>query len=210
MQELFRRLSDPDWDDMSDYVVHFTRKTPDNDAAHNMENILLDGRIEARTKYGVGRYYPSCPNSVCLSEVPTYQLSRINRRRGAYGIGFTKAFIGGLGGGPLFYLNGDRYDAIAALMKAAGNDPNAPVWKLVSFIDHVSNTYQFDWEREWRVPADVPLKRENIRFMLIPESEHERFDAYRSRKHSEGLMPLYDCPLIDHRWPKERIRECLG
>lgn len=94
-------------------------------------------------------------------------------------------------------------------MKAAANDPDAPVWKLVPFIDHVSNKYQFDWEREWRFPADIPFMPENVNFMLLPASAHEDFATYRSRKHSEGVMSLYDCPLIDYRWPKERIRDSL-
>lgn len=56
MRELIQRRYDPEWEDMSDYVVHFTRKTPENDSVQNMASMLLAGEIEARTKFGVGRY----------------------------------------------------------------------------------------------------------------------------------------------------------
>ncbi len=210
MRELIRRRYDPEWEDMSDYVVHFTKKTPENDSAHNMASMLLVGEIEARTKFGVGRYYPHCPNSVCLSEVPIYNLSRIKRLRGSYGFGFTKEFIGRIGGGPLFYTMEQRYEAVAELMSQSWNDPKAPIWILVPFIDVLRTNYPFDWEREWRVPHSIKFGPKDVSFMLFPEEEHEKFSAYCSRKHAEGVMALYDCPLIDHRWPKERIRVTLG
>ena len=209
MRDLLRRLNDPYGEDLSDYVVHFTRKTPENDCLANMENILLEGCVEARTKLGVGRYYPGCEKSVCLSEVPILHLPRLTIRRGAYGIGFAKSFISQLGGGPLFYLSGERYEAIAALMKAAASDPEAPIWKLVPYVDHVSSAYEFDWEREWRVPAAVPVRPENVSFLFLPHSQHQAFQVYLQRKQSEGVMPLFECPLIDPKWPKERVRECL-
>lgn len=209
MRELLRRLNDPDWEDLSDYVVHFTRKTIENDCAANIESILLQGSIDARTKFGVGRYYPGCEKAVCLSEVPILHLPPVTIRRGVFGIGFTKSFIFQLGGGPLFYLTGGRYEAIAALMKTAANDLDAPVWKLVPYIDQGSGAYDFDWEREWRVPGAIPVTPENVSFLFLPHSLHEDFRGYLRRKHSEGSMPLFDCPLIDPKWPKERIRECL-
>lgn len=210
MRELLRRRYDSEWEDMSDYVVHFTKKTPENDCAHNVASMLLAGQIEARTKFGVGRYYPNCPSSVCLSEVPIHNLSRIKRLRGSYGLGFTKQFIGQIGGGPLFHTMDERYEAVAALMSQSRNDPKAPIWILAPFIDLLRNSYQFDWEREWRVPHNIKFGPKDLIFMLLPEDEHEDFFAYRISKHAEGVMPLYDCPLIDHRWSKERIRVTLG
>ena len=210
MRELIRKRYDPEWEDMSDYVVHFTKKTPENDCVGNMTSMLLAGEIEARTKFGVGRYYPHCPSSVCLSEIPIHNLSRIKRLRGSYGIGFTKEFIGQIGGGPLFYTMDERYEAVAELMSQSRNDPKAPIWILVPFIDVLRTNYQFDWEREWRVPHNIKFDPKDVSFVLLPEDEHDGFSAYCISKHAEGSMPLYDCPLIDHRWPKERIRVTLG
>ena len=209
MWDLLRRLSDPEGEDLSGYVVHFTRTAAEIDCAAKMEEIFLQAAIEARTKFGVGRYYPSCAESVCLSEVPILHLPRLTIRRGVYGIGFTKSFISQLGGGPLFYIDDSRYEAVVAMMKTSINDPNAPVWKLVPFIDRVSSAFEFDWEREWRVPAAIPVLPEHVRFVFLPHSQHESFSARLRKQHSEGAMPLFSCPLIDPKWPKERIRACL-
>ncbi|CAN7466886.1 hypothetical protein LJR231_003141 [Phyllobacterium sp. LjRoot231] len=97
-----------------------------------------------------------------------HELSRVSTRSGSYGLGFTKSFIGKLGGGPLSYLNGERYEAIALLLKASANDRNEPVLKLCPFIDHVLNTNQFDGEREWRVPAPIPVSLDNVCFLVLP------------------------------------------
>jgi hypothetical protein len=210
MLDLIRRRYDPQWEDMSDYVVHFTKATRESNCAFNMESMLLAGEISARRKYGVGRYYPHCPECVCLSETPIHNLSRIKRLRGSYGFGFSKDFIIRSGGGPLFYTTNEIYEAVSTLMGQSRSDPAAPIWVLAPFIDVLRNNYQFDWEREWRVPHSLAFGPQDISFMLFPEEEHKDFSDYRLRKHAEGAMPLYDCPLIDHRWQQERIREVLS
>ena len=104
-----------------------------------------------------------------------------------------------------------RYEAVAELMSQSWNDPKAPnMTILVPLIDVLRNNYPFDWEREWRVPHSIKFGPKDVSFMLFPEEEHESFSAYCTSNHAKGMMSLYDCPLIDHRWPKERIRVTLG
>src|SRR5882757_5903901 len=94
----------PEWEDMSNYVVHFTRTISAKErAADNIVVMLRAGQIEARNRYGVGYNDARAPIVVCLTETPVHQLSRILQRRGPYGIGFTKEFVIASGGGPILY-----------------------------------------------------------------------------------------------------------
>lgn len=100
------RESKPDWDDLSNYVVHFTKEAPGS--ADQLIAILQSGMIEARNRYGAALHDERAPKVVCLTETPIHKLSRILARRGPYGIGFHKRFAIGLGGGPVLYAYGHR------------------------------------------------------------------------------------------------------
>jgi len=197
------------WDDVPDYLVHFTKTIGDRKSILNIQNILATGEIEARNKFGVGRYYEHCPRAVCLSEASLQQLARLAKYRGRYGLGFTKQFIRSKGGGPLFQVQDERYEAITSLIRAGLNDPNASIWTLVPFIDRVLPSYQYDWDKEWRVPGGLGFTDDVVSFILLPEEEHDAFHTFQSRGHNEGNSPLFKSPLIDHRWAKERVRDTL-
>ena len=77
------------------------------------------------------------------------------------------------------------------------------------FIDRVLPSYQYDWDKEWRVPGGLDFTDDAVSFILLPEEEHDAFHTFQSRGHNEGNSPLFKSPLIDHRWAKERVRDTL-
>ncbi|MER9963065.1 hypothetical protein NKJ72_19250 [Mesorhizobium sp. M0045] len=58
-----------EWQDMSNYVVHFTKTTPaEACAADNVVAMLRAGKIEARNRYGLAYFDARAPAVVCLTE----------------------------------------------------------------------------------------------------------------------------------------------
>jgi hypothetical protein len=157
---------------------------------------------------------------VCFSEVPIGFLERIsNRRNSKYGIGFTKRFLLNRGGAPLWYLEHGtpQQQALARMIDDArrpGGAEDDPIWSLTPFVDFPSGpsspyTYDFRWEREWRVAADVDFDSNDVAFLLIPERNHEPAATFFTDAVSENRGPGYFCPYIDPTWSVERVVESL-
>src|SRR5688572_7417184 len=93
---------------MSQYVVHLT-KDPTTLGA-----ILGTGRLKASGAFGYS-HFRNVPEvearhrSVCLTEVPLNEIERLTRRRGHYGIGFTKGFLRLKGGARVWYVDERSY-----------------------------------------------------------------------------------------------------
>lgn len=137
------KLNDPDWEDMSDYVVHFTKLSPEKTAYENMLSILWTRTIEARNRFGIARKDASAPASqevVCFSEIPLHMLKRLADKRGKYGIGFTKKWLVERGGGPILYAykgtpHWAAFDKLIKRAKKAPNPESEPIWQTTPFID---------------------------------------------------------------------------
>jgi hypothetical protein len=109
--------------------------------------------------------------SACLSEVPLNQVQRLIDRHGPWGIGFKKSLIRKSGGGRVWYVDEKTSlqeaisDSVAALLRDREFD--APFWRVTPFIDLVSpaRSYEFEWEREWRVPGGLPFSYTDVAFV---------------------------------------------
>lgn len=198
------------WDDLSDYVVHLTRDQGQMSAEFALVGILRGGEIEARSRFGPGRRHQHCPQTLCLTEAPLHQLKRIADRRSQYGFGFTKQFVLGSGGGPVFYAYGDQGAALVEIMQAAANDAAHPIWRAAAFFEQPQPGNAFEWEREWRVAGRLPFGVNDLRFITAPEDQHEAMRRYFDEEHAAGNMRDYRCPLIDLAWDAERIYAALG
>ena len=103
------------WRDMSEYVVHFTKDTPDGqDAYRNMLSILHDGCLRPGDRMlgtvpFLRRWPPAIElhQCVCLSEIPLDQLDRLTSRRSVLGIGFRKTYLAEQGGVRVWYIDKD-------------------------------------------------------------------------------------------------------
>lgn len=53
----------PDWDDMSPFVVHFTKAANGKSEYENSMSILSSRRPEARNPFGIGKNYLTAPRA---------------------------------------------------------------------------------------------------------------------------------------------------
>jgi len=211
-----------DWLDLSDYAVHFTKGNAER--GYEIVTSILWQQVLTRGPgpFGAARSYPTLTESqraVCFSEVPLGFLGRLATRRGSpYGIGFKKGFLAKHGGGPLWYVDygSPQHSAILQLMaNAAARGGTDPIWALTPFIDFPSTdtapyTYDFRWEREWRVCADLRFTETDVAFLVIPEHLHGQARAF-FQAHIDGRTgPGYLCPYIDATWNIDRVRETMG
>lgn len=203
----------PEWRDMSEFAVHFTGAAGGLSASAVLRKIMNERELVPGPA-AFGAAHKLCAlgdsqRSVCFSEIPLDMLDRLVDRRSRYGLAFRKDFLGRAGGAPVWYL--ERGTPIAKIffeMSTAKTpiDPDAPIWKITPFVDYPGEyrgcTYQFEWEREWRVPGSVSFAPgDNIAFMFVPEAEHAEL---------REAFPTLDCPLVDPGWGEDRLQTAFS
>lgn len=221
--EMLGSRGNAEWLDLSDFVVHLA-KPNDRVGYQVMMSVLWARRLlRGPEPFGVARGAAPDPDSqraVCFSEVPLGFLDRLVERRGtSYGIGFSKRFVTSRGGAPLWYLEfgTPQHKTVKRMVAAAkrGGDADDPIWSLTPFIDIPSGEvapyrYDFRWEREWRIAADVSFKESDVAFLLLPEALHGAAGGFFHDAVRENTGPGYFCPYIDPTWSIDRMRAALG
>ena len=133
----------PDWRDMSEYAVHFTKRADPTSPYDVMIKILWEGRINAVTAFGAARKLTQLGDSqkaACFSEIPLGLLERLIERRSLYGIGFRQDILVAAGGARVWYLDNEgaaaaSFNALIASAITSGADPDNPLWKITPFVD---------------------------------------------------------------------------
>ncbi|MBN8995392.1 MAG: hypothetical protein J0H94_09205 [Rhizobiales bacterium] len=219
MSSPFFGENEPDWTDMSDYVVHFTKPYKGKNPYDNMLAILANQVIRARNPFGICRNTApdlSTQKAVCFSEIPLHKLRRLAEKRSEYGIVFRKDFVIHRHGNPILYAYKDRelIAAIKEMVASAGNDKSHPVWRLTPFVDapgaYPTGSYFFEWEREWRKVGDFKFSTDDVAFLIIPEHLHAAAKGFLENARAEHLGPAYDCPFIDAHWKRKQIEGVLA
>jgi len=202
-----------------DYVVHFAKGGRGYDTIMS----ILWSRVIKRGPDPFGcatknkAVDAESQRAVCLSETPLGYLQRIVERRGtSFGVGFHKRFVLKKGGAPLWYLElgSPQQKAVLELMRRASApfDSGDPIWRLTAFIDFPSGrpfTYDFRWEREWRVRSDLHFEEDDVAFLFIPEDRHTAAWSFFDDARNENTGPGYFCPYIDPTWSVDKIRQAL-
>jgi hypothetical protein len=212
--------NNPDWRDMSEYVVHFT-KDGEQSAYDQMLSILGSRRLKAGGPFGAARGLGGptfTQQAVCFSEIPLDRLDRLVERRSRYGVGFSQATLLEAGGGRVWYVDRDSAaaDAIHALRSEKVGPPmdtDSHFWRITPFIDfpgeYGGTQYRFEWEREWRVPGDFTFDVQDVAFLFIPGDLHEAARAFFREAERENTGPAYNCPFLDPLWGDDKIQEAL-
>jgi Putative abortive phage resistance protein AbiGi, antitoxin len=208
---------------LKELVEHIrTDQARDTTGYTQMMSILYSGELTpGPAPLGAARKLSELGDSqrvVCFSEIPLDMLGRLVERRSRYGIGFRKDVLVGKGGTPLWYVDRESPQAAAVreIIQAKvgeGIDLDDPFWTLTPFIDHPgvynSRPYRFEWEREWRVAAEVKFTPEEVAFLFIPEEHHEDARQFFADAHIEHSGPVYDCAYIDPAWSIEQIEKAV-
>ena len=213
----------PEWLDLSDYVVHFTKGGAQ--AGYETVMAILGQRrlVRGPGMFGAARFFElaASQRAVCFSEVPLGFLKRLaERRQSLYGLALSKRFILSRGGAPVWYLeNGTppqrALEAVIASRRAAGFTTTDPLWGLTPFVDFPSGPtspyqYAFQWEREWRVAADVEFTEQDVALLLIPEYQHAAAQQFFADAVRSNIGPGYFCPYVDPTWPLPRVQQALS
>jgi hypothetical protein len=207
-----------EWDDISDYVVHFTKPSNNRDQYDNIMSILWHRVLKAGGPFGFAKSWAPDGNSqrsVCFSEIPLHRLERLADSRGDYGIGFTKRFLIERGGGPVWYVekDGPAYAALQQLRQRAASKPDDPIWRITPLIDapgdYPKGKYRFEWEREWRCVGSLRFAVEEVAFLILPEKHHGAAGGFFQSAIMDNFGPGYLCPYLDPRWDLTRVRKAL-
>lgn len=212
---------DSNWDDMSEYVVHFTKASPGRTAFDNMLSICWDHTLKPARKFGIARDRApewATQYAVCFSEVPPHLMARLSERRGEYGIGFRKELLLKRGGGPIWYIekNTTNTNSVQALIDRALALPqeSEPIWFLTPFIDvmgeYPAGSYRFEWEREWRYRGEFGFEPGDVAFLVLPESLHAQARDFFLQHQNENSGPAYLCTYLDANWDRDQVRRAFG
>ncbi|MEV7431448.1 abortive infection system antitoxin AbiGi family protein [Nocardioides sp. NPDC092400] len=151
--------------------------------------------------------------AACFSEVPLDRLDRLVERRSKYGVAFRQEFLTQRGGARVWYVENDGAVAqsireMVTARAVPGMDVDDTFWKMTPFFDFPSEAYdyQFEWEREWRVPGGLTFQPADVAFLFIPENLHSAARAFFDDHEAEGTGPSYKCPYLDPLWPDERLQ----
>lgn len=171
--------------DLSSFVVHLTKTVGDQSALANLTNILVNGRIEARSFYGWAKreWIHSEWESqkvACFSEAPLQEIQGLldiedrQVKLEPYGVVFTKMVARRKGANPVWYVDtrpdyeGNLADALDALLAEANGGARAfadyESSKLFPFIEEMGesklgNRKEFWWERESGVTSVTSSSR---------------------------------------------------
>jgi hypothetical protein len=213
-----------DWEDVSDYVVHFTKQWNGDTPYQNMMSILWDRRLEpGPDAFGAAKnlgWLGDSQRCVCFSEIPLGFLKRLVSRRSHFGLAFRKEFLVKEGGAPVWYLEHGTpaYDHFRTALKPAiaAKEPEHPLFALTPFVDHPAGgapdapyNYRWEWEREWRANRTIDFKEEDVAFLFIAEHQHVAARKFFEGHIEEQTGPGYLCPYIDPTWSAERVKEAL-
>lgn len=207
----------PNWRDMSEYAVHFTKGDGSRDAHSVMMTILASGQLKASGRFGAARglgRLGKTQQSICFSEVPLDRLDRLVTRRSTYGIAFTQEFLISNGGARVWYVDGrggvaDTIRDMVSSRVVQGIDPHDDFWRLTPFLDLPSAEYkyQFEWEREWRVPNNLNFEPKDVAFLFIPENLHSSARSFFQKASDQNDGPGYLCPYLEPLWSDVQIQE---
>jgi Putative abortive phage resistance protein AbiGi, antitoxin len=208
--------------DLSTFVVHLTRATPERTARQALDSIIRERRLRASTPMGFGKANDDPSDSekqsqrvVCFSETPLEHIhslvADIEKRQiklAPYGLALTKLVARSKGVNPVWYVDqtmgrnwelSQAVNELVAEAQAAGNFHDRPIAKIAPFVETMGTWHdtqkEFWWEREWRHTGDLYLHGTGI-IWLCPEEEIE------SLLDHEG-NPVH--PVIDPRWGLEQI-----
>lgn len=227
-------------DDISPFIVHLTRNYPNrglNNAQTNLINILKKRTIHARHPHCL--YKPVIENSeftttlkkkfntVCLTETPLHQISKLVARIPGrainlkpYGIVFWRENLIEEGASPAIYINAkgtnlkkyllenfrETFNGIESYHKLRAEEKEYydEIIQYYSLINIIDSHYDFAWEREWRYPGTLKFQFDEI--VAIIAGQPDLFVKECKNTLSKSTMTAINrTPIIKPDWSYEDI-----
>lgn len=103
--------------------------------------------------------------------------------------------------------------ALKEIQDAAFLDWDHPFWVVAPFLDYPGTygptSYEFEWEREWRIPGGLTFGPSEVAFLFLPADLHDAASRFFDSAAQEGSGPTYRCPLLDPLWSEGEIQDAL-
>lgn len=168
--------------DISDYVVHFTKSDGDASDYDRIRKILSERRL-----IGTDRLIRGAHTCICFSEAPLAALengllnSSSYSRYSPYGVIFHKSWMFQQGGRPVIYQPYDDYDDL----------PPSAQWRHVTYDPTSTPPIDFTWEREWRLPKEELYFDNASAAMIVPDQAAAKSIIADHHLEEEARMHAY-------------------
>jgi len=136
-------------------------------------NLEIPGNAHLRKKFSV----------VCFTETPIDQIGVLLqpllgrwRQPESYGLVFTKKFIRGIGGNPVFYVTSEIVNPLHELYEKQKIKTSDNECRLLALTTICEENNDWHWEREWRYVGDLRFNLDDIYCGLCPETEIVNFE----------------------------------
>ena len=135
--------------DISDCLIHFTKGESQEDAFARLRAIIDERRLIAGNYMVRGGY-----RCVSFTEAPIEAFVDPFVRRfpftrySQFGLMFHKPWVYDRGGRPVIYQPESDFDVL----------PEEFRWRHVRYEPTAEQIIDFTWEREWRIPCDLPFR----------------------------------------------------
>lgn len=219
--------------DLSTFLVHFTRNGPGYDALTALWWILSTGQIEARTPYGLAASHPDpaireSQQVVCFTETPLEHswtmLQELTERRAMTfapcGIAFTKTYARRQECNPVWYANHTpgynwpthALNAAVAAETRPPTDRNS-IFRVTPFMEQMgtwpAGRKEFWWEREWRRVGHFKFTAHHVVAVLAPAETHQNLQSWINTNTFLCTRPT-PLPILDPSWGLERMIAALS
>jgi hypothetical protein len=180
-------------DDLSTFLIHLTRKTDKGEAKDNLINIINNFCIEARNPKGLFYKIDKIKEQVksaCFTEVPLSNIKHLigfmpgrEVQLSSYGLVFTKDYLVNKGANPVFHINTYYSDERKkVIMDVIRGLPPEQQKEIAPYLDIFGETYDFHWEREWRLNGDLNFRGEDVVVGLCEENDIKTFERITEGK----------------------------
>jgi hypothetical protein len=207
--------------DLSNYLVHLTRKYNGRLAVDNIHSILKARTIHARNAHCIFNSnveqlpykYAKHFRAVCFTETPLSELNYVTQemegrsiKLSQYGLVFARNIIQKAGGNSVFYLDTrsadgkERCKAVWRFFNQAKIDKfdDDSSISILPLINKVGHNIDFSWEREWRIVRSFKFVFPDIFLGLCPDGKIDEFESKYPEIH-----------WISPRWGRDQIIEKL-
>jgi hypothetical protein len=180
--------------DYSDHFVHLTRRRDQTPAWQVLGEILISRRIEARGIHCLAKKkVASLPlmtqerfKVACLSECPPEVVSTMCKpvqgrsyQVEPFGLYFRRKFIEAAGAIPVLYAGYPAHMALQDLwgvIEASGKQDL--LWKLMPYVSQVTETFDFSWEREWRIAGPLAFQPSDLTCVFCRAAEMQDLERF--------------------------------
>ncbi len=161
--------------DLSNHLIHLTKRQPDIDEKNVFESIVNERRLRGSDTDIRGGY-----KCVCFSEAPIHVIARSligedkkEFRYAPYGVMVSKNWLFSKGGRPVLYQPEAEYYLL--------NEESR--YKHVKY-DPINGT-DYSWEREWRIKIDeLPLDPKETTLIVPTRETIDNFINIHTQKNS--------------------------